>query len=145
MLLARSVCDRNYSPHKPLRRCLWRRASRPLARWETERQLGENCMLGCHFSLDRVFPSYIPPRFWRQSRRGLSSLVRGLFLVICVGSTSPGAQARGARGGEEVGKVATLRVGGSRRRPDKEGCCRKGCAALLPLLPPFQVDSCAMD
>ncbi|XP_032959473.1 centrosomal protein CEP57L1 isoform X9 [Rhinolophus ferrumequinum] len=36
MLLARSVCDRNYSPHKPLRRCLWRRASRPLARWETE-------------------------------------------------------------------------------------------------------------
>lgn len=60
--------------------------------------------------------------------------------------TSPGAQARGARGGQEVGKVAaTLRVGGSVIRPGKEGCCRKGYSALLPVLPPFQVDSCAMD
>lgn len=50
--------------------------------------------------------------------------------------TSPGAQARGARGGREAGKVATLRVGGSVIRPGKEGGCRKvlraaACASAL--------------
>ncbi|XP_023389167.1 centrosomal protein CEP57L1 isoform X4 [Pteropus vampyrus] len=32
MLPAHSICDRNYSPQEPLRRCLWRPAIQPLAR-----------------------------------------------------------------------------------------------------------------